>query len=183
MQVNRRTLIKQFLAISAGVVLIPSCMQDKSKASILLKTIIIDGDQEKMLAELAETIIPKTDTPGAKDISAHLFALQMIDDCYKEEEQQKFISGLKAFEEFSNKETGKSFVSSSAAEREALLTKLEAIKDGKEDLNYFYKSVKRLTIQAYTTSKYYLTNVQVYELVPGRFHGCVPVKPSSIKAS
>src|SRR5436190_15052417 len=137
MQVNRRTLIKQFLAISAGAVLIPSCMQDKSKASILLKTIVIDGDQEKMLAELAETIIPKTDTPGAKDISAHLFALQMIDDCYEKEDQQKFISGLKAFEEFSNKETGKSFVSSSAAERAALLTKLETNKDGKDDLSYF----------------------------------------------
>ena len=141
MQVNRRTLIKQFLAISAGVVLIPSCMQDKSKASILLKSIIIDGDQEK------------------------------------------FVSGLKAFEEFSKKESGKSFVSSTVAEREALLTKLEANKEGKDDLNYFYRNVKRLTIQAYTTSKYYLTNVQVYELVPGRFHGCVPVKPASIKAS
>ena len=126
---------------------------------------------------------PKTDTPGAKDISAHLFALQMIDDCYEKEDQQKFISGLKAFEEFSNKETGKSFVSSSAAERAALLTKLETNKDGKDDLSYFYKSVKRLTIQAYTTSKYFLTNVQVYELVPGRYHGCVPVKPSNIKAS
>src|SRR5436190_20685294 len=131
MQVNRRTLIKQFLAISAGAVLIPSCMQDKSKASILLKTIVIDGDQEKMLAELAETIIPKTDTPGAKDISAHLFALQMIDDCYEKEDQQKFIQGLAAFEKLTKDKFKKSFLECTPQQRQQLLSELEAKKDSK----------------------------------------------------
>ncbi len=48
-----------------------------------------------MLAELAETILPKTDTPGAKDLAAHLFALKMVDDCYTKTNQEKYMKGMK----------------------------------------------------------------------------------------
>ncbi|HZH64264.1 MAG TPA: gluconate 2-dehydrogenase subunit 3 family protein [Flavisolibacter sp.] len=173
---QRRTLLKQLVFITGGVALLPSCLQNRSKASILLKDMSIDGDQEKLLAELSETIIPVTDTPGAKDISAHLFTLMMVDDCYKKEDQQKFMAGLKDFEAKTKKDFSKSYVDLSPAEKEKLLRELEAAKDRKDDLSYFYATTKKLTIQAYTTSKYYLTKVQVYELVPGRYHGCVPVK-------
>jgi hypothetical protein len=176
---NRRTAFKQLLFVSAGAALIPACMQDKSKASMLLKNFSITADQEQLLAELAETIIPKTDTPGAKDISAHLFALKMIDDCSSKEDQDAFLKGIIAFESLSNKQLGKSFAGATAAERSKVLTQLEEQKDKKDDTAQFYGTVKRLTVQAYTSSQFYLTKVQVYELVPGRYHGCVPVKASA----
>src|SRR5450432_3257227 len=97
MIVNRRHAIKQFVIVSAGIALIPSCMHNTSKASVILKNLSIDGDQEKMLAELSETIIPATTTAGAKDISAHLFVLKMMDDCYSKEDQQKFMKGMEIF--------------------------------------------------------------------------------------
>lgn len=177
MKVNRRTALRQFAFITAGVALIPSCMQDKSKSAILLKNMNVKADQEKMLEEISETIIPKTDTPGAKDISAHLFALKMVDDCFKKEDQQRFIKGMIDFERLTSKKFDKSFVDCTPVERTALLHELEQKKEAKDDLSYFYGTTKRLTIQAYTSSKYYLTKVQVYELVPSRYHGCVPVKP------
>ena len=173
---QRRTLLKQMMYVTGGVILLPSCLQNKSKSSILLKKMTVDGDQEKLLSELSETIIPATDTPGAKDISAHLFTLMMVDDCYKNEDQQKFMAGLKAFEEKTKKDFSKSYVDLSQAEKEKLLNELEAKNKDKDDLSYFYSTVKRLTIQAYTTSKFFLTKVQVYELVPSRFHGSVPVR-------
>lgn len=176
---QRRTLIKQLVFATGAIVLIPSCMQDTSKASILLEKIKVSGSQEKLMAELAETIIPATDTPGAKDVSAHLFALMMIDDCYKKEDQEKFLTGLKAFEKKTDDQFDKSFIKCSPEERKALLTELDAKKADNTDLDYFYRQTKKLTIQAYTTSKFYLTNVQVYKLVPGRFHGCVPVQSAS----
>lgn len=173
---QRRTLLKQMIYVTGGVIFLPSCLHHTSKASILLKQISIDGDQEAMMADLSETIIPATDTPGAKDVSAHLFALMMVDDCYKKEDQQKFIAGLKAFEAKTKKDFNKSFAELSPAQKQTLLNELEKNKGNKDDLSYFYGTTKRLTIQAYTTSKYFLTKVQVYELVPGRYHGCVPVK-------
>jgi hypothetical protein len=174
MPLTRRQAIRQFLFVSAGVALIPSCMEDRSKSSILLRNFAITADQEKLLAELAETIIPKTTTPGARDLSAHLFALKMIDDCRSKEEQDTFLEGLGAFE----KAAGRNFAQASMQERAKVLEPLDRDKESKEPAAVFYRTMKRLTIQAYTSSEYYLTKVQVYELVPGRYHGCVPVKAS-----
>lgn len=172
---NRRDALKQFVFASAGMALLPSCMQDRSKSALLLKKINISSVDETMLAALSETIIPKTKSPGAKDISAHLFVLTMVDDCTKKEDQEKFLVGMKEFNKFCKATVGKAFVASSADERIKLLTTVIEKKDEESDLNFFFKTVKRFTIQAYTSSEFFLTKVQVYELVPGRFHGCVPV--------
>jgi Gluconate 2-dehydrogenase subunit 3 len=174
MPLTRRQAIRQFLFVSAGVALVPSCMEDRNKSSILLKHLPISADQEKLLAELCETILPKTTTPGAKDISAHLFALKMIDECRSGDDQDKFMEGLRAFE----KTAGKDFARQSLQERAGVLEPLERDKESKEPAALFYRTIKRLTIQAYTSSEYYLTKVQVYELVPSRYHGCVPSKTS-----
>lgn len=178
MILTRRQVIRQFLTVSAGVVLIPSCMEERSKSSFLLKNLDISGTQEQLLAELAESIIPKTSTPGAKDLSAHLFALKMVDDCRSREEQDKFIRGLAAFEKLALAKLSKTFQKASGQERKSLLTELDESKDGENDAVRFYQTIKRFTVQAYTSSEFYLTRVQVYELVPGRYHGCVPVQVS-----
>jgi hypothetical protein len=176
---NRRSSIKNLIIISAGAALLPSCLQDSKKSSINLKNIKIDGKDENILSELSETIIPKTNTPGAKDVSAHLFALMMIDDCYAPAVQDKFIKGLKAFEELSEKKYNKSFQKCTPSERADLLKSIESKNNIPENVAFFYNTTKRLTIQAFTSSEYYLTKVHIYQLVPGKFYGCVPVKKAS----
>jgi len=204
---NRRSVIKNILFASAGASLIPACINDKGKASFLLKNISVTGDEEKMLADLTATILPTTDTPGAKELSSHLFVMMMVDDCYNKEGQQKFTKGMAAFEELTKKRYNNDFTKLSAEQKKTLLTDLETnmklinmakqmpgaskqsagwkkdlpanrdnVKDIPADVNDFYTAVKRLTIQSFVTSQYFLTKVQVYELVPGRYHGCVPVK-------
>lgn len=171
MKQNRRDTIRQLFLLSIGTALIPSCMQDRAKSSILLRNLNITAGQESLLADLSETILPKTDTPGAKDISAHLFALKMIDDCRSPEEQAAFMQGMAAFEAG----IGSGFARKSAAERLQVLEQLEQKdKESADPELTFYRTMKRLTIQAYTSSEYYLTKVQVYELVPSRYKGCVP---------
>lgn len=172
--IHRRSLLKQFVFMGAGMAIIPSCLSDKSKSSILLSKIKISADEEQLLAELCESIIPKTTTPGAKDISAHLFVLKMVDDCTSKADQDTFISGLSAFNDFSKTTVGKSFADGNTADRRKVLSALIAGKDDASKLPAFFKTVKRYTIQAYTSSEYFLTRVQVYQLIPGKYHGCVP---------
>lgn len=176
---NRRSGIKTLLIISAGAALLPSCLQDEKKLSLTLKNIKIDGRDEELLSEVSETIIPKTNTPGAKDVSAHLFALMMIDDCDDPADQDKFVKGLKEFQDFSRKKFDKSFVKCTPAEKGELLKSIESGNTIPENVAFFYSTIKRLTVQAYTSSEYYLTKVHVYQLVPGKFYGCVPVKKAS----
>lgn len=183
MSINRRTAIRQLAILSVGAALLPSCLQPHAKPSVSLKNFTVTGDQEKLLEELAATLIPTDTTPGARDVSAHLFTLRMVDDCSPKTDQEKFMKGLAAFDEASKTASGKSFAEASPAQREALLSAIESKKLPGEELNFFYSTTKKLTILAYTSSQFFLTKVEVYELVPGRWHGCVPMAGQQKKAS
>jgi len=174
---NRRTAIRNVVFISAGAGLLPSCMQE-NKNSIPLKNISVTGSQEQMLGELTESILPKTKNfIGAKDIKAHEFVLTMVDDCVSPEDQKKFTDGLKAFDKLSHDKFGQIFTSYTPRQKHSLLTDIENKKDIPEDVLKFYGTVKRYTIQSFTSSKEYMTGIRKYKMVPGyNFKGCVPVK-------
>ena len=171
--------MKQLALLSTGALLLPSCMEDHSKAPVGLHNYKIDDRQEQLLETLTATIIPSGPTPGASDVSAHLFTLKMLDDCYSKDDRDKYLKGMQQFDAAARAASGRSFVKSSPAERERLLASIEGKKLSDAALNFFYSTTKRMTILAYSSSQYYLTRIQVYELVPGRWHGCTPVKPRS----
>ncbi len=176
---NRRSALRNFVFISAGVAVLPYCKEEGGKVSIALKKIRINADQEKLLAAITETIIPTTDTPGAKEVSSHLFALTMVDDCASPEEQEKFLKGMQQFEELTKKRFGKSFTQCTPSQREELLRDIQKKEGIAKEVTDFFNAIKGLTLQSYLTSEYYMTNVQKFEMVPGRYHGCVPIKEIS----
>jgi Gluconate 2-dehydrogenase subunit 3 len=173
---NRRVAIQQLLLIWAGVALLPSCLQNEQKVSIPLKLIRINPDDEVMLADLSETILPKTDTPGARDLSAHLFTLKMVDDCYTKTNQDKYIQGMKDFESYVQKKTGKSFSENDPSERQAIVAELDQMKAADNGMAYFYQNTKKLTVEAYSTCEYYMTKIRGYKMIPGKFQGCIALK-------
>lgn len=173
---NRRTAIRNVVIISSGAGLLPSCMRD-DKSSIPLKNISVTGSQEKMLAGLTEAIIPKTKNfIGANDLKAHEFVLTMVDDCSSPEDQKKFTDGLKAFDKLSHDKFGQLFISYTPEQKKALLGDIESKKDIPEDALKFYGTVKRYTVQSFTSSKEYMMGIRKYKMVPGpNFKGCVKV--------
>jgi hypothetical protein len=173
---NRRTAIRNVIIISAGAGLLPCCVQG-DKSGIPLKNISLSGSQEKMLAALTEAIIPQTKNfIGARDLKAHEFVLTMIDDCASPEDQKKFADGLKGFDKLSHDKSGQLFTGYTAEQKHSLLSDIESKKDIPEDVLQFYGTVKRYTVQCFTSSKEYLTGIRKYKMVPGPdFKGCVPV--------
>ncbi|MEP7373590.1 MAG: gluconate 2-dehydrogenase subunit 3 family protein [Chitinophagaceae bacterium] len=173
---NRRAAIRNVIIISAGAALLPSCMNE-DKSAIPLKNISLTGSQEKMLAELTETIIPETkDFIGANDLKAHEFVLTMVDDCTSPEDQKQFTEGLKAFDKLSHDKFGQLFTGYTAEQKKSLLSAIESKKDIPEEVVKFYGTVKRYTVQSFTSSKEYMTGIRKYNMVPGsNFKGCVPV--------
>ncbi len=173
---KRRTAIRNVVIISVGAGLLPSCLQE-SKSSIPLKNISVSFSQEGMLAELTKAIIPKTKTfIGAKDLKAHEFILIMIDDCAAPEDQKKFTDGLKAFDELSHDKFGQLFTSYTPEQKLSLLTDIEGKKNIPENALKFYETVKRYTLQSFTTSEKYLLDIRKYKQTPGSdFKGCIPV--------
>lgn len=131
-------------------------------------------DNEKLLAELVETLIPTTDTLGAKGLGVHQFIQKMMTDCYDKQAQTDFEQILLTINPLIIKLFGKSFAESDTKQRIELLQSLAQSQDKK--IQNFYNTLRGLTIQGYTQSEYYMTRFTDYEMAPARFYGCVPVK-------
>lgn len=175
---NRRTAIRQAVIITAGASLLPSCIGGSSdKSAITLKNISLSGSQEKMLAELTETIIPKTSNfVGAKDLKAHEFVLTMVDDCSAPEDQKVFSQGMKEFDNACEKKLNKSFASCSPQQRQEWLTQVETKDNISDTALKFYETTKRYTVQSFVSSKEYMTQIRDYKMVPGfNYKGCVAI--------
>lgn len=168
---QRRIWIKQITIVGGGLFFLPACKNDDGSSSVPLKNISVSSKEENLLAEITETIIPATDTPGAKEMNLHQFALKMIDDCYDKEDQRKILAGLRSFDRYSKDISGKSFHELSVDKRLHILRQAAADKS-KTNIQYFIDQLRKWTIRGYETSEYVLTKITPYHLVPGRFAGC-----------
>jgi hypothetical protein len=176
---NRRLAVKHLTILAGAATLLPGCLsqsQDEQKAAYPLRHVALSASQEKLLAEICETLIPRTATPGAKDLSLHLYVLKMLDECTPPKDQQTFVAGLGQLDAAATKQLGQSFEASTPAQRTALLQRLDQQPaQFSDELAAFYRAARQLTIDGYTGSKYFMTKQVVYELVPGRYDGYFPV--------
>lgn len=174
---DRRTVFKHLAVASAAALIVPSCISDPKKISIALNNLRVTGDEEELLGDIADVIVPATDTPGARAVEAHLFALVMVDDCLDKREQKIYLKGMRNFEDALKSLTGKSFRGASPAEKLEMLTAFEQHKKKlSEDVQIFYTRTRSYILQGYLSSEHFLTNVKPYKLVPGPvFEGCKPL--------
>lgn len=172
---DRRTAIQNLALVIGGAVLLPHCTTQNP--IVHYKHFDINLDQQTLITDMSETIIPKTSTPGATDLNLYAFIIKMVDDCSTKKDQQAFLKGMGEFKDIPQKMYSKSFADCSNKEKEAVLNTFEK-KDNtySKDLQAFYGTVKGLTVFGYTESKYFMTKQVVYELVPGRYNAWFPVK-------
>lgn len=176
---KRRAALKSLALLSGGIALLPSCSPNPEKVSHALHNLEITGEQESLLAEIVESIIPSTESPGAGKLEVDKFVLTMVDDCMEQEQQNIFTNGLKRFDLLCKRINNTKFTKMTAGEREGYLRQIqnaaEDPTDPNDDLKHvkpFVEQIRTLTIEGYLTSQYVMTEVFPYELVPGRFIGC-----------
>ena len=134
------------------------------------------------LDEVAETIIPKTTTAGAKEAGVGKFMTVMVNDCYEEKDQKIFHYGMKKLNDFSKKTYDKSFMESSPQQKHDLLVQLDKEQKAymnnkkKEAPSHYFRMMKELTLLGYFTSEIGCTQARRYIQTPGRFEGCIPYK-------
>ena len=131
----------------------------------------VGAEQVKLLAEVADVIIPTTDTPGAKAAGVEQFIIRIMRDCYVREEQEKFYAGLAKLDADSRATHGKGFAELDGAK------KTEMVRRATETNREFFKLMKQLTVAGYFTSEIGATKALEYLPIPGRFEGDVPMQP------
>lgn len=181
---QRRTALKQLGLIAGAAIILPHCTSKEAatEATIKLHKLQVSGQQENLLATMTEALIPKTDTPGAKELNVHQFVLRMMDDCFDADTQKKFMAGLGQAQKRLADKTGKDAEDCTPAEIQAFFKELEDSKTAApqdDNLKAFYESFRQLTIRGYLESEYVMTNVFGYQMIPGKFTGEVKIDANS----
>jgi hypothetical protein len=173
---DRRSALRNLAFISVGTIILPACSQNEKRTSATLKNLKLTARDEQLMEALTQHILPSAGGYGARELQSHLFVLIMIDDCAPPEEQQQFMTGLRMFKTTVQKKYDCSFFRCSDTQKNQLLSELEEKKSIPDEVQHFYQTVKRLTIQSYTTSREYMEKIAGYKMLPGKYKGCVPVK-------
>ncbi|MCU0369146.1 MAG: gluconate 2-dehydrogenase subunit 3 family protein [Cyclobacteriaceae bacterium] len=175
----KKTALLMGAAVSASALtgILQGC---KATPELLYTPVFFTPDQARIVTEVAEIIIPKTDTPGAKDAGVPGFIDTMLKDCYKKEDQDRFLAGLTAFEEEAKKAYGDSFIYCTPEQQVEFVKKtheaaLKEMKENKEAKRPFILMAKELTLLGFFTSEPGATQVLQYIAVPGAYKGCVPL--------
>ncbi|HLO46479.1 MAG TPA: gluconate 2-dehydrogenase subunit 3 family protein [Leadbetterella sp.] len=189
---NRRNYIKN-TAAALGLTLTGSSMSEmllscQTQAKLDWKPAFFTNNQAALIAEIAETILPKTKTPGAKEMAVPQFIDKMVKETMDEASQKNLIEGIDSFEEEVKAKYNTDFMSLKPNEKLEFLKKLDEEKPRsglsmwgialEKDVPQptFFKTIKGLTLFGFYTSEEIGRNVLVYDPVPGEYIGCMPLK-------
>lgn len=135
-----------------------------------------------LLNEIAETIIPETDTPGAKAAGVGSFMALMVPDCYSSENQNSFHKGLEKVRSNFQKEYNHSFMDAALEERRAFLNNLDTEMNNSTQIRHednpvhYFRIMKELVLLGYFTSEVGCTEARKYVQTPGSYEACVGYK-------
>ncbi len=135
----------------------------------------------RVMAALAEVIIPATDTPGASEAGVTEFVAALVDGWLDDEDRDRFLAGLDTVDPAVRERFGAVFAECAPGEQAAFVRELdEALADMREDpavdeTLHFFHDVKRFTLTAYFTSDAGLDALG-YRTTFRAFEGCAPVR-------
>ena len=132
-----------------------------------------------LLAEIADTILPTTSTPGAKAAGVGPFMAVMVTDVYDAGQQKTFRDGLATLERECRRLHGTDFMAATPAQRTTLLEQLDREQYAQRNLGapHYFRMMKELSLLGYFTSEIGYTQAMRYTETPGRFDPCVPYTP------
>ncbi len=129
------------------------------------------------LDELGDTIIPETNTPGAKATEIGAFMVMMVMDTYDANQQKAFVDGLNMIRKEFKASNGKDFMEASPEDRLAYLNGLyEQYKASETKEPQIINMLRDLTVLGYFTSEIGATQALNFVESPGRFDPCIDFK-------
>lgn len=146
--------------------------------------------KKQLIAELAETIIPRTDTPGAKDAKVEDYIIKMIMHNTDAKAQKSFLVGLSEVEHYTASKYDQLFIHCNQIQKTEILKYFE--KKGDYSLaiinkvnkklfgNAFFFQLRDLTVEGYSTSLLGATKGMAYDYIPVNYEACIPLKKNQL---
>jgi len=141
----------------------------------------LNAEQQRLVTEISEMIIPETDTPGATSVKVPQFIDLILTEWASDQERAAFLAGLTDIDtRAANLPAGGTprFVNLSKEKKTELLTALDAARREKSGAGLAFNRLKRLTIYGYFTSKPVQVDILKTQMFFDGYHGNVPFTPS-----
>jgi hypothetical protein len=132
----------------------------------------LNARQQALVAEIAEFIIPKTDTPGATDVMVAEFVDLIATEWMSDDERAGFLAGL-------NDIDTKGFANLSRDQKVALLTTLDKARNDKSGAGHAFGRLKALTVYGYFTSALVQQDILKTKVMFDGYQGNVPFTPAT----
>ena len=152
---NRREAMKTLTLGAALPVIQPQQRQHHAEPpKPAPKLQFFTAEQNEFVAQLAELIIPQTETAGARRAAVHLYVDQVL-AASGEAEQKSFLAGLDWLDQRARRLNGAPFMKLKEAYQVAILEPLATKKNSDPEDQpgvRFFENLKALTIAGYYTS-------------------------------
>jgi gluconate 2-dehydrogenase gamma chain len=182
---RRRALLKRAVWLLGGAVSAPAALallqgcspkERTAKLEVLqVAQFMTEGNTFEVVSDIAEIMIPKTETSGARDAGVPMFIDGALAALYPRDAQDRFSAGCAEFQAAA-KSSGKAFLERDPGDRAAFVKQtLETALAGDRDPKPFILMVRELTLLGYFSSQVGITENMDYVPVPTVYHGCVPL--------
>lgn len=187
---NRRDALRKTGLLAGSAVAIPSLfslLQSCSQTPRLDWTPqFLSEDQAQFVSAFVDTILPKTETPGALDVKTDMFLDLVYAKTYDAGGQAKVKEGIDQLNSQAKEKFGNDFAALTTQDKLAFLKDQEANSAtfnrgvwgtavGEQKPVAFYRQLKSQALWGYFSSEEIGKNVLNYDPIPGEFRGCVPV--------
>ena len=175
---DRRELLKMIAAVTGCALVADDELWASADPQSPLPYSSADVD---LLDDVAETILPRTDTPGARDAAVGQFIARYSAACYPPERIALLQAGLRDIEAQMRSLHRTGFRQASPQAKTSLLITLDgqakahaAGKAAGGGPPHYFTLIKQLTLLGFFTSEPGETRVVRYRPVPGKYKGCIP---------
>jgi len=179
---NRREAIKKSTWIAKSAIFAPALMSAiqscERKLSETGKLLVLNDQQHALVKAIADTIIPKTDSPSASEVKVPQFLDLLLKDVFDKEVSEKFLMGLAQFDEDCKDATGKSYTELAQSHQYDYLEQIDLEVMGKEydALIPFYFTFKQLCVRTYYSTEQGIKQNLNYQPVPGEFQSDIALE-------
>jgi len=127
-----------------------------------------------LVRAIADTIIPRTTSPGANDVGVHKFVDVIVNEYLTDTERTAALAGLDAIDARARTESNVAFAELNAEKRSAMIDSFEKGDRGVEPSRTYWR-LKGLVVHGYFTSEPVMRDVLKVSVMPGKFEGAAPV--------
>jgi hypothetical protein len=137
--------------------------------------------QVQLIGLIADTILPRSDTPGATDVGVPAWIDLVIAGYFSDARRAAFLADLSAIDQLALSQSGAHFTALNGSDLERVVATLDAATGSKHltSAQRGYVQLKELVIHGYFTSKPVQQDLLKVVIVPGRFDADVRITRAS----